>query len=258
MGEDQNTKPTPPSGMPAFGGEDHEIRAPRSTSSIDIAAALSNIENAITARFDKLDTKVDKAVERLTNDDEALRLDYRRLEQRQAASDEDKRLLDQDLRDLREDIRKDREARTNEKATTESTVEAMKRHVESATQATALTVEKAVAKLDAATVRFDSASTDAETKNAFQDKRLDAFDKFAGAVCDELGIETPDGIEKPPPSLDENRKVGKLTRIVQGADIVERKSDGTRRVTWAAVALGAIQLIYLVIKVFASGVTHLP
>lgn len=146
--------------------------------SLSILAALQELRDEsrrrgeeTAARFDKLDTKVDK----LAIDDEALRLELRRLEQRQAGTDEDVRLM-------REEIRKDREARTTDKATMSDTIDAMRRFVEGATKANA----DAMARFDDASKKFETAAadiSDVKTQNGKQDERLE---KLEGKV-DKIG-----------------------------------------------------------------------
>lgn len=128
--------------------------------SLSILAALRELREEsrqrgedTAARFDKLDQKVDK----LALDDEALRLELRRLEQRQAGTDEDVRLM-------REEIRKDREARTTDKATMAETFDAMRRFVEESARASSAAAAAAMARFDtaakantASSARFDGA-----------------------------------------------------------------------------------------------------
>lgn len=293
MTTNDDTKRTPPSGVPAAIAsmtrdtiqdgpklDDHiesdDIRAPKSERTIAILAALKGVQIEVggmreesrqrgeetAARFDKLDRKVD----RLTSDDEALRLDFRRLEQRQAASDEEVRLL-------REEFRKDRQGRSEDKESLTQTVEAMKKHVEEATRANREAVERAtthaaeaVERFDSATQRFDQAAIQiggVKEQNDRQDGRLDRLEmqgdaqgRACGAILEELGIEPPQGIEKPTPPSDGTKPVaGKLTKIAEGAALIARKSEGNRKITWAAVAFGGVQVLYILAKILDYVVT---
>lgn len=164
---ESDTKPTPPSGMPAALAAKSDARP----SLDEISAPRNDASTAILAALEGLHRKVDN----LAKDDEQIRLDFRRLEQRQAGTDEEVRLL-------REEVRKDRESRNDDKASLVATYEAMQRFVEASAKTNNDAVERvmkangeAATRFDAATQRFDAAVEDVgklKSENETQNRTL--------------------------------------------------------------------------------------
>lgn len=280
--EEMRARPTPPSGLPAVVAEtdeakrSDEIVAPRADATVAILAALTDLREEVretreesrkrgeetAASFGKLEGKVDAAVERLSEDDQALRLDFRRLEQRQASSDEDRRQLREEVRELREEARRDREERSRDKIATTDTFEAMKRYVEDATRSHIETFDRAMKATAANGERFDAAIDRVVETNAKQDERIGALEKqgealsrASGAICDELGLERPEGLEPSPEESE--RKGGVLQRVAPAIPELGAKTDRNRRVTWAAVVMVGLQLAYALIQILSGKGGHL-
>lgn len=220
MTDPKDTHPTPASGMPAAVAATsiarpsvalEEISAPKSDGALAILAALNELRADVQAtrketrergeETAKSIARIDKKVDKLAVDDDELRLAQRRLEQRQASTDEEVRLL-------REDMRKEREARTEDKTKMGETFDAMKRFVEDSAKASTSAVDQvaeAAARFDAASAKFDTAANDIEAvkaqsakqdeHNAKQDSRLDTIDSSVALikgtqdrVANELGL----------------------------------------------------------------------
>lgn len=227
-----DTRPTPPAGtpMPTSTADPMErlfLAITKLQADLDTTRAESRMRGEETREcFDQLNRKVDT----LTKDDEQLRLADRRLEQRQASTDEELRDFQKevrsDLKAIREEQRKDREDRDLAHSSFSTTVDAMKRHVEFASEANAAAITTAVSHLGEAAKRFDEVSTNSKTevqelkatfeasssdaKAEIQDLKSNDVDQAEalGAIVEELGIQhrvklgpNPPEDKKPEPTL---------------------------------------------------------